>query len=181
MKLFSKNNTNKTLVSTKTKKDYVTTVRRLNVIDSKDYRDVQAGDRITILSRNTVISGLTAEGTNRLYVIRPSRSKEKIYLDQLEERGETIESIHRYVTDKSYNYTPKDEERDENRPGVKAGSRASLEQAVEAADAITVYFENRMALGDPLFDQWMVDALDSSREASKNLRLTINALNGSGE
>lgn len=155
--------------------------KKLTPVDFKDYHDVQSGDRITIRTPRMTLSGLTVEGKNRLYVERSLKTSEpKVYLDQLEERGESIDTVLRYVPVES-SYTPKEDELDSNRPGVKIGSRASLEQAVEAAEYITTYFENRIELGDPLFDQWMVDALDSSREASKSLRLTIDALHGSSE
>lgn len=161
-------------------KSYTSDIKRLVSIKSSMSQNAEVGDTVSLLRDNTVISGLkVAESKGRLYASITSRYGEnKVYFDELDTNGYSIESISRYVADESYNYTPKVEELDKNRPGVRLGSRASLEQALEATDFITIYFENRMAVGDPLFDQWMVDALDSSRIASENLKKTIKALHG---
>lgn len=164
-------------------KTYKSDIKRLVRVESSEPEDIEVDDTVALLRGNGVVAGLKVKSSGgRLYAAITTRyDDERVYLDELDSTGYSIESISRYVSDESYNYTPKADELDKTRPGVRLGSRASLEQALEAADFITVYFENRMAVGDPLFDQWMVDALDSSRAASENLKKTIEALHGDSE
>lgn len=150
--------------------------RRLIAIESPTVQNLSSGDKIQISIPGLILSTEVEGDNKRLYVKRSREPGGKLYLDQFEERGYIIESAHRYVEDCSNTYTPKLVEIDSGRPGVKPGSRASIENAIESAEAITAYFENRIAMGDPLFDQWMVDALDASREASKNLKKIVKAM-----
>lgn len=42
--------------------------------------------------------------------------------------------------------------------------KPSLKEARFAFEGIVAYWEGRMAKGDPLFDQWMVDALEAAQD-----------------
>jgi hypothetical protein len=46
----------------------------------------------------------------------------------------------------------------------KASTRPTLRDARQAFQEQVDYWETRMFYGDPLFDQWMVDALEASKE-----------------
>lgn len=150
------------------------------IIQTRDFSDVRLGDTIAIHfpERNLTISGLSVKGRpGKLYVNigkEFSGGPDRIlHLKDLTS-SHKLERVIREV--KRTPYKREIKEIDFTRYDSKSGTRASLEDALETVRSVEDYFEYRVSIGDPLLDQWMVDAYNSSRAAVSELEKLMKAL-----
>lgn len=156
-------------------------------IDTNLWEDVRAGDRLEIMRENCNYLGLRVEEKNgQLFISEKSfgrpYSDRRNYFSQIPKEW-TLVSIVR--TESPVISKPKSKwklteafRKEEVVLRPKVGSQEAIQEAIESTDSIVDYFETRVQMGDPLFDQWMVDAHESAKASSENLRKLLKVMKG---
>jgi hypothetical protein len=154
-------------------------------IETSDWHKVKAGDRISVLRDNCNYLGLLVEETrDGLYIAEKSfgrpHSSKKNFLNSVPDDW-VLRSIVRAESQETkegdshwgiFNFLKR------SAPAPKVGSQEAIRAAIASTDSIVNYWDTRIQLGDPLFDQWMVDAHESAKAASKNLKKLLKIMEG---
>lgn len=149
-------------------------------IKTDDFSQVRAGDSISILfvDKNLVMGGLHVKGKpGKLYVSIGKEyhgGPERIFKLKDVTDKHKLEAIVRKVKREGYKRDRK--QIDFTRYASKKGTRAALEDALETVQSVVDHFDYRVSVGDPLFDQWMVDAYESSQKAVAEMLILKKAL-----
>lgn len=156
-------------------------------IETNNWDDVKPGDRIAILRENCNYLGIKVEEERgRIFMSEKSfgrrHSSHKTYFDVIPEDWE-LRSIVREDTPAAVGSKPKWKFTDLFKKAApverpKVGSQEAIQEAIDSTDSIVDYFDTRIQLGDPLFDQWMVDAHESAKASSENLRKLLKVMKG---
>jgi hypothetical protein len=178
---------------------------KTELIETSDFNEVLYGDRIEVMRDNCVYLGVSVggseskpsvkdesfgiRGTGRVTLLKnvPEDWELRSIVREVPEspkKTPVIELDKRPFFSRLFNRGPSDREIVESHvfnKARKSGSKESLEEALESVEEVVDYFQNRVNLGDPLFDQWMVDAFDSAKLAHSEIKKLINALHGSEE
>lgn len=155
-------------------------------IETNRWQDVQAGDRIAVVREDCEYLGLRVEeNRSQLFISEKSfgrpHSTRRTYFNQIPKDWELI-SIVREVTPKTaepkmrWKFSEIFKKSTDSRPAV--GSQEAIQEAIDSTDSIVDYFDTRVQMGDPLFDQWMVDAHEAAIASSDNLRKLLKVMKG---
>lgn len=156
-------------------------------IETNLWEDVRVGDRIAVLRENCRYLGIRVEeNKGELYISEKSfgrhGSTRRTYFNQIPKDWE-LSSIVREVTPKNSETKTKWKlskifKREIVPARPKVGSQEAIQEAIDSTDSIVDYFDTRIQMGDPLFDQWMVDAHESAKASSENLRKLLKVMKG---
>lgn len=156
-------------------------------IDTNLWEDVQSGDRLEINRENCTYLAIRVEDNRgELYITEKSMgrptSDRRTYLTQVPKDWELRSIVRPASTDKPA-LKPKWKFSEIFKQDViparpKVGSQEAIQEAIESTDSIVDYFDTRVQMGDPLFDQWMVDAHESAKASSDNLRKLLKVMKG---
>jgi hypothetical protein len=155
-------------------------------IETSSWEDVKVGDRISVLREGCRYLGIPVEeNKGQLYVSEKSfgrhGSTRRTYFNQIPKLWE-LKSIVREVTPETpetkvkWRLSEIFKKKVDTRP--KVGSQEAIQEAIDSTDSIVDYFDTRIQMGDPLFDQWMVDAHESAKASSENLRKLLKVMKG---
>lgn len=155
-------------------------------IDTNRWEDVRAGDRIAVKRENCRYLGIRVEEKKgELFISEKSfgrpHSTRTTYFNQIPKDWELSSIVREKVSENSkpvtkWKFSEIFKKNGDTRP--KVGSQEAIQEAIDSTDSIVDYFDTRIQLGDPLFDQWMVDAHESAKASSENLRKLLKVMKG---
>lgn len=154
-------------------------------IETDRWQDVQSGDLVEVVREDCRYLGLRVEeNRSQLFISEKSfgrpHSTRRTYFNQIPKDWNLV-SIVREDPDAKVVTKPKwrisDIFKSKNQ-APKVGSQEAIRAAIESTDSIVNYWDTRIQLGDPLFDQWMVDAHESAKAASENLKKLLKIMEG---
>lgn len=153
-------------------------------IETDNWEDVRVGDLVEVSRDNCRYLALRVEeNRSELFISEKSfgrHSTRRTYFNQIPKEW-TLISIVREDPDSKTQSKPKWKISDifkSKTQAPKVGSQEAIRAAIESTDSIVNYWDTRIQLGDPLFDQWMVDAHESARGASENLKKLLKIMEG---
>lgn len=154
-------------------------------IKTDRWQDVQAGDLLSVSREKCNYLGIRVEEKHgELFLSEASfgrrHSTRRTYFNQIPEDWE-LNYIVREDPESKATAKPKWKISDifkSKNQAPKVGSQEAIRAAIESTDSIVNYWDTRIQLGDPLFDQWMVDAHESAKASSENLKKLLKIMEG---
>lgn len=152
-------------------------------IETNLWEDVRAGDLVEVLRENCRYLGIRVESNKgELYISEQSfgrrESTRRTYFNQIPKKWELVSIVREDPkSEVKAKWKISDIFKNKNQ-APKVGSQEAIRAAIESTDSIVNYWDTRIQLGDPLFDQWMVDAHESSKAASENLKKLLKIMEG---
>lgn len=152
-------------------------------IETNLWEDVQAGDLVEVVRENCRYLGLRVEENGReLFISEKSfgrpHSTRRNYFNQIPKEWNLVSIVRedpdsKALTKSKWRISNIFKSKDQ---APKVGSQEAIRAAIESTDSIVNYWDTRIQLGDPLFDQWMVDAHESAKAASENLKKLLKIM-----